>query len=75
MPGAYGVQKVALDTLELELRIVVSSHVVLGTDSGSSAGTSAAISPAPDHCLLPHASVSCRTSLVPLLGQRSFGLL
>lgn len=41
MPGAYRVQKVALDTLELEIRIVVSSHVVLGTDSGSSAGTSA----------------------------------
>lgn len=41
MPGAHGVQKMTMDPLELEIRIVVSCCVVLGTDSGSSAGTSA----------------------------------
>lgn len=35
VPDDFKIQKRALDPLELELRIVVGHHVVLGTDSSS----------------------------------------
>lgn len=53
MPGALGVQKRELNTLGLELKMVVSYNVVLGTEPmsfGRAASTlpkCSAISPAP----------------------------